>query len=110
MADELRVDPESLSHAANEVANHGESLLAVHRSCHGDAAAAQPGWVGSSAGALSGLLGRWQTATTVHVGRIGQHSCDMHFAVADFMFTEDGNESALRNVGDAARAAGFPMQ
>src|ERR1700722_6488777 len=80
MASELRVNPETLSRAANDVANHGESLLEAHQSAHGQASGAQSGWVGSSAGALSGLLDNWEKDTTAHVGRIGEHSCGMHFA------------------------------
>jgi WXG100 family type VII secretion target len=101
MADKLRVDPAALSHAANEVANHGEDLLARQQSCHGKAAGAHSGWVGSSAGALSNLLDGWETASDAHLRRFGKHSTDMHFVAADFADTEDRNTEAVRRVGEA---------
>lgn len=104
VADKLRVNPEALSKAANDVANHGESLLAAHQSSHGQAVEAQSGWVGSSAGALSGVLDSWETTTTAHLGRIGEHSCGMHFAAADFTFMEQQNKQKLNEVGQAAHS------
>jgi uncharacterized protein YukE len=102
MADKLRVDPTALSHAGNEVANHGEDLLAHQQSCHSEAADAHSGWVGSSAGALSGLLDGWETTSDAHFRRFGQHSTGMHFVAADFADTEDRSTAAVRRVGETA--------
>jgi uncharacterized protein YukE len=110
MADKTWVAPEELMQAANDMADHGESLLTAHRSSHGEASAAQSGWVGSSAGALSGLLDNWETATTDHVGRIGNHSCGMHFTAADFAFNEQQNKQRLDEVGRAATGGSPHMQ
>jgi uncharacterized protein YukE len=101
MADKLRVDPTALSHAGNEVADHGEDLLAHQQSCHGEAAGAQSGWVGSSAGALSSLLDGWETTSDAHFRRFGKHSTDMHFLAVDFADMENRNTQALRTVGEA---------
>lgn len=101
MADKLRVDPTTLSQAGNEVANHGEDLLAHQQSCHGEAAGAHSGWVGSSAGALSSLLDGWETTSDAHFRRFGKHSTDMHFLAVDFADTEDRNTEAVRRVGEA---------
>jgi uncharacterized protein YukE len=103
MADKLRVNPTALSQAGNDVANHGEDLLARQQSCHGEAAGAQSGWVGASAGALSNLLDGWQTTSDAHLRRFGKHSCDMHFAAVEFADMEDRNAEAVRRVGEAAR-------
>jgi uncharacterized protein YukE len=102
MADKLRVNPTALSQAGNDVANHGEDLLARQQASHGAAASAQSGWVGSSARALSNLLDGWETTTDAHFRRFGKHSTDMHFAAVDFADTEDRNTEALRRVGEAA--------
>jgi uncharacterized protein YukE len=102
MADELRAQPDVLSHVGTQLANHGETLLAVQRACHGAAEDAQSGWVGSSAGALSGLLDRWETASTTHIGRFGEHSCGMHFAAVEFTEMEQRNAAALAKVGTTA--------
>jgi len=102
MADKLRVNPTALAQAGNDVANHGEDLLARQQSSHGEAAAAQSGWVGSSAGALSSLLDGWQTTSDAHLRRFGKHSCDMHFAAVDFADVEDRNTEVVHRVGEAA--------
>jgi uncharacterized protein YukE len=101
VTDEVRVNPEALCHAGNELAGRGETLHALQRSCQGEAEAAQSGWVGSSAAALSGLLDGWASTSTVHIRCIGEHSCDMHFAAADFFFMERHNAQELRDVGAA---------
>jgi uncharacterized protein YukE len=99
MADNLRVNPTALSSAGNAVADHGEELLARQQSSHGEAAAAQSGWVGASAGALSNLLDGWEKTSDAHLRRFGKHSCDMHFAAAEFTDMEDRNAEAVRRVG-----------
>lgn len=110
VADKLWVNPETLSKAANDVADHGESMLAAHQSSHGQAAEAQSGWVGSSAGALSGMLDSWETTTTAHLSRIGEQSCGMHFAAADFAFNEQQNKQKLDEVAETIGADGPPVQ
>jgi uncharacterized protein YukE len=101
MSDKMWVDPATLSRAGNDVANHGENLLAGQQSCHGEAAGAQSGWVGSSAGALATLLDGWQTVSDAQFRRFGKHSCDMHFAAAAFADTDDRNAATVRQVCEA---------
>jgi hypothetical protein len=108
MAEELRVNPDVLSHVGNELANHGETLLALQQSCHAAAEGAHSGWVGSSAGALSGLLDRWATVSSTHMGRFGDHSCGMHFAAVEFTEMENRGATAVAKVGEAADAATQP--
>jgi hypothetical protein len=98
MAEELRAIPDVLCHVGNELANYGESLLAVQRSCLGQAEGVQPGWVGLSAGALSGLLERWATASTAHIGRFGDHACGMHFTAVGLAGVERRNATALAQI------------
>jgi hypothetical protein len=95
MPQRLRAIPDSLSQLGNELANHGESLLALQQSCHSAADGARSGWVGSSAHALSGLLDQWAMASTMHIGRLGAHSCGMHFAAAGLREMEQSNAAAL---------------
>jgi uncharacterized protein YukE len=104
MAEELRAIPDVLSHVGNELADHGQSLLALQQSCHGEAEAARSGWVGSSAGALSVLLDRWATASSTHIGRFGEHSCGMHFAAVQFTDMERRNAEAVAGVAVAGGA------
>lgn len=98
MADQLRVDPEALRLAGNEIAGHGAALHALQRSCHDEAQDVHPGWVGFSAGALSALLDNWSTVHTDHVARIGGHSCAMHFTAAEFVDMAQRNSAALTAV------------
>jgi uncharacterized protein YukE len=99
MADKVWLKPEQLSQAANDMADHGERLLTSHQSSHTQASGAHSGWVGSSAGALSGLLDRWEAAGTEHFNRIGNHSCDMHVTVAEFSFLDQRGTQRLRGLG-----------
>lgn len=103
MPQQLRTTPDSLVRIGNELADHGESLLALQLSCHGVAERAQPGWVGSSAQALSGLLDGWAMTSTAHIARFGEHSCGMHFAAARFQQMEQRNTVALAQLSTAAK-------
>lgn len=96
MAVELRAFSDALCDMGNRLAGHGEALLDLQRSCQNAAEGARSGWVGSSAGALSGLLDRWATASAAHVGRFGEHSCGMHFAAAGLTEMEQTNAASLR--------------
>ena len=109
MAEELRAIPDQLSHVGNQLADHGETLLALQQSCHGAAEGAHSGWVGSSAGALSGLLDTWATVSTTHMGRFGEHSCGMHIAAVEFTEMERHNTTAVAKVGEAANGAVRPV-
>jgi hypothetical protein len=110
VADKVWLKPEQLSQAANDLADHGETLLTSHQSSHGQASGAHSGWVGSSAHALSGLLDNWQTASTEHFSRIGNQSCDMHVTVAEFTFLDQQGTRRLEELGEAARSETPPMQ
>jgi uncharacterized protein YukE len=103
MPQQLRMTPDSLARVGNELADHGESLLGLQLSCHRAAEGAQPGWVGSSAHALSGLLDKWAMTSTAHIARFGEHSCGMHFAAAGFRQMEQGNTAALAQLRTAAK-------
>lgn len=109
----LRAIPEVLSQVGYQQADHGESLLTSHHCCLGAAEGARPGWVGSSAGALSGLLDSWAEASTAHAARIGDHSYGMHLAAVGFAEMEEHNAAALAAVyptgGGSARCDGVTL-
>lgn len=109
----LRAIPEVLSQVGYQQADHGESLLTSHHCCLGAAEGARPGWVGSSAGALSGLLDSWAEASTAHAARIGDHSYGMHLAAVGFAEMEEHNAAALAAVyptgGGSARCDGVDV-
>lgn len=96
MAKELRAIPDVLSHLGTELANHGQALLDVQRSCHRDVDSAQQGWVGASAKALSELSDRWAAASAGHLARLSAHADCMRFAAAGFSEMERSNAASLR--------------
>lgn len=105
MADQLRVNLEDLCRAGDAIAGHGETLHTMQQSCHSQAQQAQLGWVGSSARALSGLLDGWAVTSRTQLQHIGQHSADLHTAVARFLFLDDGGAATLGSI-PADRPAG----
>ena len=96
MAEELRAIPNVLLHVGNQLADHGESLLDLQRACHRDAGDARPGWVGSSAGELSGLLERWATVSAGQSSRLGAHSSGMRMSAVELAELERSNALSLR--------------
>lgn len=96
MAAELRAIPNVLSQLGTELANHGQTLADLHQSCHRDADGAQPGWVGSSAGALSGLLDRWASTSAAHLARFGDHADGLKAAAVAFLEMDQRNAGHLR--------------
>lgn len=95
MADEFSANPDLLSHVGNELADHAQTLQVLQQTCHRDADAAQVGWVGASAGALSVLLDRWSTASAGHETRLGQHSRGLRSAAARLMEMEQHNATVV---------------
>lgn len=96
MAEELRAVPDLLSELGIALSDHGRSLLVLHQSFRSDVDDAQPGWVGSSAGELPGLLERWSAASTSHARRVDEHSSGMHLAAAELAEMDQHNATALR--------------
>lgn len=94
----LRLDPVALTGAGNALGEHGETLHAVQRAAHADATEAHSGWVGSSAAALAGLLDSWEPTSSEHIRRIGDHSCGMHVAAAEFTFMEQRHKQAFEDI------------
>lgn len=95
MVDELRVSPEELRHAGDQIGRYGQALATVQRSCHDEAQAAHGGWVGRSAGALSALLDGWATLGRTQIQRIGDQARALHDAAAEFTFLGQRGAASL---------------
>lgn len=95
MAEELRVLPDLLGEVGAALESAGLALLEVQQGCQRAAESARSGWIGSSAGALSGLLDRWDAASIAQIGRFGVHSCAMYFAAAQFIALEGDSATVL---------------
>jgi uncharacterized protein YukE len=102
MADQLRVDVADLLSAGTQVAQEKVLFSAVHTETAAAVAAAQAGWVGSSAAALSEVTARWHTVARIRTAAIGKHSGHMHAAAQHFGDTENNNASAVAAVGAEA--------
>ncbi|OBI90801.1 hypothetical protein A9X01_11430 [Mycobacterium asiaticum] len=92
----MRANPDVLSHVGNQLADHGQSLLAVQQLCHDDVGGAQRGWVGSSAAALTGLLDRWAAAGASHLNSIAEYAGGMRTAAAECAELDQRNAASLR--------------
>lgn len=96
MAEELCAIPEVLRQIGTQLADHGDSLLALQQFCRGQIADAQAGWIGSSASALSALIDGWASASSAHLLGFTHQSAGMHLAAAEFNVLDQRNADALR--------------
>lgn len=102
----FRVDLEALAHSAAQVTGQGEDLASAHLSSDNRMAAAQSGWVGSSALALSTKTATWLEDSRRLLTSVGEHALNMHNDGIDFSATERDNAEKLRAARPADRAAG----
>lgn len=102
----FRVDLEALAHSAAHVTGQGEDLATAHLSSDNRMAAAQSGWVGSSALALSTKTAAWLEDSRRLITRVGEHALSLHTDGIDFAATERDNAEKLRAVQPTAGAAG----
>lgn len=77
MADQRRVDVADLRSAGTQVDQEKVLFSAVHAETAAAVGAAQAGWVGSSAAALSEVTVRWHTVARIRTAAIGKHSGHM---------------------------------
>ena len=74
----FRVDLEALASSASHVASQGEDLASAHLSSDNRIVAAQSGWVGSSALAMSAKTAAWLEASRRLVTSVGDHATDLN--------------------------------
>jgi uncharacterized protein YukE len=103
MPAQRRVDVAELRSAGAQVGVEQAVLSGVHTETAAGIAAAQSGWVGSSAAALSEVTARWQDISDVHTAAVGKHGGHMVGAAAQFGNSEDRNAGAVADVGATAR-------
>lgn len=94
----FQVDLEALAHSAADVTGQGEDLATAHLSSDNRMVAAQSGWVGSSAGALSAKTAAWLEDSRRLVTRVGEHALDMHNDGINFSAAERDHVEKLRSV------------
>jgi uncharacterized protein YukE len=102
----LRLDLEALAHSAAHVAGQGEDLATAHLSSDNRMVAAQSGWVGSSALALSAKTAAWLEDSRRLVGRVGNHALDLSNDGIEFSAMESDNAERMQAVQPTPGAAG----
>jgi uncharacterized protein YukE len=107
-ADKFRLDLDALASSAAHVTGQGEDLATAHLSSDNRIVAAQPGWVGSSAGALHTKTAIWLEASRRLVTKVGDHATDLNQDGIDFAAVERENAEKLRAVQPAADGLASP--
>lgn len=96
--EKFQVDLEALACSAAHVTAQGENLATAHLSSDGRIAAAQPGWVGTSAEALNVRTAIWQKTSRKLLTGVGGHALDLHTDGIDFAAMERESAEKLRAV------------
>jgi len=97
----FRVDLEALAGSVAHVTGQGEDLATAHVSSDNRIAAAQPGWVGSSAAALHTKAATWLETSRRLLTRVGDHASDLNNDGIGFAALDRENAGKLRAVGSA---------
>lgn len=93
MAEKLKVDIPGLIGASSEVADQAAALDSSHIDSVRALAAAESGWVGSSADALVSMAGTWQQSADSHHSALTQQA--EHVAEAALLFQSADERSAV---------------
>jgi uncharacterized protein YukE len=94
----FRVDIEALAGSAAQVADQGDDLAIAHVSSDSRIAAAQSGWVGSSAAALQIRTSAWLETSRRLLTSVGDHALALNNDGIDFTALENENVEKLRAV------------
>ena len=98
MADYLNATPAALYQASGDVQTQGETLIGVHEASYRESENAQGGWVGSSSGALTGLLAHWSTVGVDHGKKFGHHVNTLHTSASCFTEMTNNHVEAIEAV------------
>lgn len=98
MAERLKVDIAGLIGGSTQVTEQAGVLRSSHTSSVSSLAAAEEGWVGSSADALVEMAGKWQTISARHMAAIENHATHIATAARLFDDMERRNAAELRDV------------
>jgi uncharacterized protein YukE len=93
------VDQEALAGSASQVSGQAEDLALAHLASDNRIEAAQPGWVGSSASALSIKAAAWSETSRALLSRVGGHAMALHSEAIAFATMERESAEKLRAVG-----------
>lgn len=94
----FRVDLEALASTAAQVSGQGEDLAIAHVSSDNRIAAAEPGWVGSSAAALNMKTATWLQTSRRLLTRVGDHALTLNNDGIAFAAMERESAEKLREL------------
>lgn len=100
----LRVNIEDLAASGVAVTGHGEDVAAKHAAAASRIDAAQSGWQGASALAMTALSEQWLATTATLVTRLSDHAQGLHASAQGFTEMEQRNSQALQEPAQAANA------
>ncbi|MCV7408789.1 hypothetical protein AWC05_07665 [Mycobacterium florentinum] len=99
----MKIDVEQLTASGRQVSGQAQDLAAGFLTADNRLEAAQYGWAGMSATALSARAARWLPVSQALVGRVGDHGFALQDAAVAHAAAEEQRAHALADV--AARAA-----
>jgi uncharacterized protein YukE len=100
---DININVEQLTTSGRQVSGAAEDLAAGFLTADNRMEAAQYGWAGTSALALSARAARWQPVSQALVGKVGEHGFALQDAAVQHAAAEAQRAQALAAV--AARAA-----
>jgi WXG100 family type VII secretion target len=99
MGKDMRVDPVTLRASAGEVDVSADDLRAQHGSAHERIAAAQAGWIGASAAALTAKAAQWEKESATHYTELVKHGHHFRSAAASYLETDSEAGAEIDNAG-----------
>jgi len=94
----LQVFIEDLAAAGVAVTGHGEDVAVAHTAADGRLDAAQPGWQGQSAAALTAKTAQWAEDSRALLARLSDHAQGLHTSAAEFWAHEQRSTQALNSL------------
>ncbi|CDO88099.1 hypothetical protein [Mycobacterium triplex] len=99
---DINIDVEQLTSSGRQVSGHAEDLAAGFLTADNRIEAAQYGWAGISAMALSARAARWLPVAQALVGRVGDHGFALQDAAVAHAAAEAQRAQALAEVAGGA--------
>jgi WXG100 family type VII secretion target len=100
----LRVNIEHLAASGTKVAGHGEDVAMKHAAAASRIDAAQAGWQGTSAMAMTAVSEQWLASTSALLTRLSDHAQGLHTSAQGFAEMEQHHSQTLQQPARAANA------
>lgn len=100
----LRVNIDDLATSGVVVTGHGEDVATKHAAAASRIEAAQAGWQGASALAMTALSQQWLASTSALLTRLVEHAQGLHNSAVGFAEMEQHHSQMLVQPAQAANA------